>query len=69
VDKELGAGDKGMLKQPQSQVWSSWLLSQFLIWRGFRIVLWQMVHPEEGLLLGVVSVLCHEDVIIIPVLP
>jgi ABC-type transport system involved in cytochrome c biogenesis permease component len=28
------------------------------------IVNWQVVHPEEGLLLGVVSVPCHEDVII-----
>jgi hypothetical protein len=27
------------------------------------IVAWQVVHPEEALLLGVVSVPCHEDVI------
>jgi hypothetical protein len=30
---------------------------------GF-IVDWQVDHPEEGLLLGVVSAPCHEDVII-----
>jgi hypothetical protein len=30
---------------------------------GF-IVNWQMVHPKEGLLLGLVSVPGHEDVII-----
>jgi hypothetical protein len=29
---------------------------------GF-IVSWQVVHPEEGLLLGEVSVSCHKDVI------
>jgi hypothetical protein len=30
---------------------------------GF-IVKEQVVHPEEGLLLGVVSIPCHEDIII-----
>jgi hypothetical protein len=32
------------------------LLSRF-------IVVWQVVHPEETLLFGVVSFTCHEDVI------
>jgi hypothetical protein len=31
--------------------------------RGFRVVIWRVVYPEEALLLGVVSVPYHEDVI------
>jgi hypothetical protein len=31
-------------------------------------VIWRVVHPEAGLLLGVVSVPCHKYVMISPVL-
>jgi hypothetical protein len=40
-----------------------------LFWKRFQrvfylvTVAWQVIHPEEAPLLGIVSVLCHEDVI------
>jgi hypothetical protein len=33
--------------------------------RGPRVVIWRVIHPEEALLLGVVSVPFHEDVIVL----
>jgi hypothetical protein len=66
-------GERGkicIIKQFQSQVCSSGSLSGSCFGRGSVscypgfLVNWQVVHPEELLLLGGISVPCHEDVII-----
>jgi hypothetical protein len=46
----------------RSQVWPGWSWSQTLFWERFQERLQQVVHPEEGLLLDIVSIPCCGDV-------
>jgi hypothetical protein len=63
LDKGLGpGGEVCIVRQSQPQVWpySSGVPEKLFS----RVsIAWQLVHPEEAVLLGVISIPCHEDVI------
>jgi hypothetical protein len=65
LSRQLWAGDKSMCKQSQSQVCSSWSLSQYLFRESFQSCNLRSLSPGRWFILRrVVSVPCHEAVII-----
>jgi hypothetical protein len=63
--KSCGQGTK-LLSQFYSPSHRCVLINYYLnscFGRGSGVVIWKVIHSEEGLLLGIVLIPCHKDVI------